>query len=382
MTTKFKLAAIALACTSAFNASAAVELYNNDGMTFSSDGLVNIFYSNSDTDTTDAAGNVTNSKQSRVKTGFLPSYIGFDFAKQLDDVKISTRSSFWVTLSDTDAFRDTSPADAGTGTAIDVRQFYAKVSGDFGEILVGKDFGLFNRSNIFGDELLTGYGQTSGGLADSGFVSFGNIATGYTYAFPKAQITYRTPDMAGFKLAVGVMDPNKLSATSDEDMPRFEFELTYNTTFDNGSLKAWVNGVAQSSQEAAPGSVEQDQSGVGYGANVKFAGLSLTASGFSAEGIGGLDQMVSAETNESDGFLTQASYTMGDNRFVLSYGETTATSDGITDTTNSNTNISYFRTVYPGVTVVAEYNMTELENDQDAAGEENNVISLGAVVTF
>jgi hypothetical protein len=379
MTTKFKFAAIALACTTAFNASAAVEVYNNDGLTFSADGLVNIFYSNSDTDTTDAAGDVTNSKQSRVKTGFLPSYIGFNFAKQLDDIKVSTRSSFWVTLSDTDAFRDTSPADAGTGTAIDVRQFYATISGDFGEVLVGKDFGLFNRANIFGDELLTGYGQTSSGLADSGFVSFGNIATGYTYAFPKAQITYRSPEMNGFKLAVGVMDPNKVSADSSEDMPRFEAELMYNTTIEDVALKAWVSGVSQSSETAL--GEDQDQSGVGYGANVKFSGLSLTASGFSAEGIGGLDQMVSAQTNESDGYLVQGSYTMGANRFVLSYGETTS-DDGITETTNSNSNISYFRTVVPGVTVVAEFNKTENDNDQNSIAEENNVFSIGAVVTF
>lgn len=380
MTKQFKVSLItATLAMAALNANAAVEIYNNDGMTFSTDGLVNVFYSNSDTDSTDVNGDVTNSKQSRVKTGFLPSYIGFNFAKQLDDIKISTRSSFWVTLSDTDAFRDTSPADAGTGTAIDTRQFYATVSGDFGEVLLGKDFGLFNRANIMGDELLTGYGQTSGGLADSGFVSFGNIATGYTYAFPKAQITYRTLDMAGFKLAVGVMDPNKMSATSDEKSPRFEAELEYNTTFDDGSLKAFVSGVSQTSKSAL--GVDQDQSGVGYGVNVKFSGLSLTASGFSAEGIGSLDTMVSAETNESDGYLTQASYTMGNNRFVLSYGETT-TDDGITETTNSNSNIAYFRTIVPGVTVVAELNKTENDNDQNTVAEENNVFSIGAVVTF
>jgi hypothetical protein len=172
--------------------------------------------------------------------------------------------------------------------------------------------------------------------------------------------------------------PNKVDANSNEESPRFEAELTYNTTFDDGSLKAWVSGVSQTSELAG---VDQDQSGVGYGANVKFAGLSLTASGFSAEGIGGLDTMVSAETNESDGYLTQASYTMGDNRFVLSYGETTS-DDGITETTNSNSNISYFRTVVPGVTVVFEYNKTENDNNQTSVAEENNVFSIGAVVTF
>lgn len=386
MTTKFKLAAIALACTTAFNASAAVELYNNDeGMSFTADGLINIFYSSSDSDMTDAAGVTTNSKQARVRTGFLPSYIGLNSSNQVGDYKVATRSSFWVSLSDTDYNRDAHNADAGTGTLIDIRQFYATVSGDFGEVLLGKDFGLFNRSNIFGDELLLGYGQTSNtvGLVDGGNVSFGNIATGYTYAFPKAQITYRTPDMSGFKLAVGIMDPNKVSATSDEETPRFEAELTYNTTFDDGSLKGWVNGMSQSSEDAG---VDHDQSGVGYGVNVKVAGLSLTASGFTAEGVGhvaGLDQFVGPESIETDGYLVQASYTMGDNRFVVSYGESTV-DDSTMETESSNTNISYFRTVIPGVTLVAELNKTEIENNStsDLTAEENDVFSIGAVVTF
>ena len=384
MTTKFKLAAIALACTSAFNANAAVELYNNnEGMTFTADGLINIFYSSSDTDLTDAAGVETNSKQSRVRTGFLPRYIGLNSSNQVGDYKVSTRSSFWVTLSDTDANRGATAA--GTQTGIDVRQFYATISGDFGEVLLGKDFGLFNRANIFGDELLLGYGQTSNtvGLVDGGNVSFGNIATGYTYAFPKAQITYRTPDMSGFKLAVGVMDPNKASASSDEDMPRLEAELTYDTTFDEGSLKAWVNGMSQSSEVAG---VDQDQSGVGYGVNVKFSGVSLTASGFSAEGVGhvaGLDQFVGPDSIETDGYLVQASYTMGDNRFVVSYGQSTV-DDSAVETESSNTNISYFRTVIPGVTFVAELNKTEIDNNDavNLTAEENNVFSIGAVVTF
>ena len=382
MTTKLKLAAITLACMTAFNASAAVELYNNDdGMTFTADGLINIFYSSSDTDQTDAAGVETNSKQSRVRTGFLPSYIGLNSSNQVGDYKVATRSSFWVSLSDTDVNRGATAA--GTHTLIDVRQFYATIGGDFGEVLLGKDFGLFNRANIFGDELLLGYGQTSNtvGLIDGGNVSFGNIATGYTYAFPKAQITYRSPEMNGFKLAVGVMDPNKSAATSDEELPRFEAELEYNTTFDEGSLKAWVNGMSQTSEVAG---ADQDQSGVGYGVNVKFSGVSLTASGFSAEGVGhvaGLDTIVGADTNETDGYLVQASYTMGNNRFVASYGQSTV-DDSTVETESSNTNISYFRTVLPGVTVVAEYNKTENDNDQNAVAEENNVFSIGAVVTF
>jgi hypothetical protein len=393
MTKLFKLSLITATLTMAtFNANAAVEIYEKDGMSFSTDGLVNVFYSNSSIDSTNAAGMEEDRTQSRVRTGFLPSNIGFNFAKQLSDVKIGMRSSFWVSLSDTDNNRDASPADLGTGSLIDVRQFYATVSGSWGEVLLGKDFGLYNRANILGDELLLGFGQTSDffGLVDGGNVSFGNIATGYTYPMPKAQMTYRTPDMSGFKLAVGIMDPNKTAGDSSEELPRFEAELMYNTSFnENSSMKAWVSGVAQTSEI---NDVEQNQSGIGYGVNVMFSGLSLTASGYSSKGLGhvaGLDHIVGVDTIESDGYLVQAAYTMGDNRVVLTYGESETTDAGnvevvgiVGDAVHSNTGIAYFRTIVPGVTAVFEYNNTEVDATNSLIAEDNNTFSIGAVVTF
>ena len=95
--------------------------------------------------------------------GFLPNYIGFNFGKKVDDLTLTGRSSFWVTINDSEQ--------DGTDTAIDVRQFYGNVAGDWGEVLIGKDFGLFSRSNIFLDELLAGFGNASDTtpLAESDF---------------------------------------------------------------------------------------------------------------------------------------------------------------------------------------------------------------------
>ena len=152
MTKLFKVSVIsATLAMAAFNSNAAVEIYENDGMTFSADGLVNIFYVNSSIETTDASGNASDRDQSRVRMGFLPNNIGFNFSNQLSDLKIGMRSSFWVSVNDTDQSRDATPDDLGTGSLIDVRQFYGTVSGDWGEVLLGKDFGLFNRANILGD---------------------------------------------------------------------------------------------------------------------------------------------------------------------------------------------------------------------------------------
>ena len=386
MTKLFKVSVIsATLAMAAFNSNAAVEIYENDGMTFSADGLVNIFYVNSSIETTDASGNASDRDQSRVRMGFLPNNIGFNFTNQLSDLKIGMRSSFWVSVNDTDQSRDATPDDLGTGSLIDVRQFYGTVSGDWGEVLLGKDFGLFNRANILGDELLLGYGQTSDffGLVDGGNVSFGNISTGYTYPFPKAQITYRSPEMNGFNLAVGIMDPNKTGADSSEDLPRFEAELMYTTSIDDTTIKAWVSGVTQSSEANG---VEQDQSGIGYGANVKFGGLSITASGYSSEGLGhvaGLDSIVGDDAIESDGYLVQASYTMEDNRFVVTYGETEVKNTGSTlDATHTNTGVAYFRTLCPGLTLVFEYNNTEADVTDSMVGEDNNTFAIGSVITF
>ena len=381
--TKSLLATAILA--GSFATQAAVEIYNNDGTTFSADGLINIFYVNSNIEATDALGAVSERDQSRVKMGFLPNNIGFGYGKQLDDMKIEVRSSFWVSVNDTDLNRGATAL--GTNSLIDVRQFYAVLSGDWGSVTLGKDFGLFNRTNILGDELLLGYGQTSDtfGLVDGGNVSFGNISTGYVYPFPKAQITYRSKDMNGFNFAVGIMDPNKAAAGSSEDTPRMEFEASYAVNLDSAAVKAWVNGVSQSSEVAG---ISQDQSGVGYGLNVKFSGISLTASGYSSEGLGhvaGLDHVVGAESNESEGMLVQASYTMGDNRFVISSGETenldTANTAAGT-TTHKNFALGYFRTVRPGVILVAEYNNTESENSVSSVAEDNKTFSIGTVVTF
>ncbi|MGB0205751.1 MAG: porin, partial [Neptuniibacter sp.] len=131
---KAKLLAAAVAMGMSVQASAAIELYNQDNTTFAVDGLFNAFYTYED-------NSVTNEKQNRVRMGFLPNWIGFNVSKQMDDgLKLGGRSSFWVTIND--------GHERITDTAIDVRQFYGTIDGDFGQVLIGKDFGIYARSNI------------------------------------------------------------------------------------------------------------------------------------------------------------------------------------------------------------------------------------------
>jgi hypothetical protein len=359
---------------------ASITLYDNEGTTFSADGLINVFYTQSSVE----GGPMGDRDQARVRMGFLPNWIGFNMTKETGDLKLGARSSFWVTVNDTDLNRDAEGL--GTRSGIDVRQFYGTVDGDFGQVLIGKDFGLFSRTNILSDELLLGHGQVSDtlGLVDGGNVSFGNIGSGYVYPFPVAQITYRSPVAKGLQFSGGIMDPSKTDDASSEEMPRFETELTYQRDFNGGSFKTWVGGLYQSS---AAGSDNVDSRGVSGGVNVKLGGLSLTASAVDGQGLGtvaGLSNLVTSENNDVQGYLTQASYTLGANRFVLSYGENESSNDPLlmgADAEYSNAAVAVFHDVNENLKLVAELNRTEV-----AVGgsdfEDTDTIAVGAVLTW
>ncbi|WP_372986852.1 porin [Marinobacter sp.] len=363
----FRKSGLALAMAAAMGAStganAAIEVYNEDGTSFSVDGYFNAFYVNRD-------DKVSDTRNSDVKMGFLPNTIGFNFSKEMGNLTLGGRSSFWSTINDS--------LQSPTDTAIDVRQLYATVDGSFGQVLIGKDFGLYARSNIFLDEILMGFG--SPGAATG--VSFGNIRAGYPYPNPSAQITYRSPDIGGLKVAAGIFEPANTTpgAQSEQSAPRFEAEVTYSADLNGVNLTGWVNGRSQSSENAT---TSVDSTGLGYGLKASVAGLSVTASGFTSEGdvpVLITDTATPIAEEDADGYLVQGSYTLGANRFVLSYGETDSDQG---DFETENTSVAFFHDINSNLKVVAEYNMFEqVAKSTGAEQVDADTIALGAIVTF
>ena len=395
-----------LAAAVSLPAVSAVEVYNEDGTTVSFDASFNAFYSSTSTET-DVNGVETASRdQSRVRSGFLPNWFGANFSKDVGNFQLGGRASFWVSINDSD--------ETPTDGLIDTRQFYGTVGADWGQILVGKDFTLFNRSNIFGDEILLGYGMTNDtlGLIDGAYVSFGNIGSGYIYPLPTSQITYRSPDIGGFKLAVGLVDPSRTAtnadgtfAGSEESAPRIEGELTFNMGMGNvfsgmgedSNLNLWVGFLSQTSESAVE---EIESRGVSYGAKVKVGGLSLHASGYDGEGLGfltgpadnqGLNltplnviQENGAEV-DSSGYLLQGAYTFGDTRAVVSYGLSEI--ENSDDWDNETTTLALFHSFHPNLIGVLEYTMNEITFGGGAFSpamvkEEADAIAIGLIVNF
>ncbi|WP_370239860.1 porin [Marisediminitalea sp.] len=382
---KFAYKPLSIACLTlaAASANGAVTIYDDaEVATVSVDASFNTFYVNSSID----GGPNGDREQSRVKMGFLPNWLGMSFSKQVGDMKVGGRSSFWVTINDTNT--------GVTSTGIDVRQFYATLDADWGQVLLGKDFTLFNRSNIFLDEILLGYGNVNDtlGLVDGQGVSFGNIGSGYTYPFPASQIRYTSPTFAGgLKVAVALVDPSPVNGAADreESVPRIEGEVTYSTEFDGGSVTAWVGFLNQSS-ESSMGDV--DSTGTSYGVKVGFGGVSLHASGYSGEGIGillgpteaalGLAQVTMYDTDynelDSQGYLLQASYTLDANRFVLSYGENEV--ENADYIAHEAMQAAWFHSYNSNVTFAVEYSTSEFSGILGA--EEADTVAVGALVNF
>jgi len=264
-------------------------------------------------------------------------------------------------------------------------------------VLFGKDFGLFSRSNILLDEMLSGYGQVSDvlGLVDGGGVSFGNIGTGYPYPFPTSQITYRSPEMSGLRIAAGIMDPvdttedtSKALSKAYQEAPRFETEITYQ--FDLGGTKfyTWINGMQQSSDNTDSTVEEVDSKGLGYGIQAKMGNLSLTASGFQAEGINPFFTNNAGEALlrevDSDGYLLQGSYRFGKNRLALSYGKTKDDGNGLGSEADYETRgVALFHSVNDNLTLVAELNQFEIAGKDDPTlDEDTRTFAVGAALSF
>lgn len=367
-------------------AEAEIMLYDKDQTTFSTDGYINAFYVNSNVD---RAGDQYDRRQARVKMGFLPNYLGFNMSKQVDDLKLGARASFWVTINDSET--------NGTDTAIDVRQFYGTVANpEWGEVLIGKDFGLFARSNILLDEMLAGYGQVSDslGLVDGGGVSFGNIGSGYPYPFPSSQITYRSPLMDGLRVAVGILDPvntNDSSALGKayQKNPRTESEITYQFDLGGAKFYSWLNGSYQTSDNTDPNVQSVTSKGLGYGLQAKMGGLSLTGSGFQAKGINPFFTNNAGEATlrnvDSKGYLLQGSYKLGKNRLALSYGKTKDDGNGVVGSgaDYQTRGVALFHDINDNLKLVAEYNQFEIDGHHTSAQNENtDTFAVGAVLTW
>jgi hypothetical protein len=261
------LAGFLCAVTSAVPAKAEVTLFKSeDGWEFSTDGRANGFLNWQWGDDLPAnrtpahpvvAGAGFGPSQldqdghfnfARIRSGFIGNVLGFTIKKTLNkDTSVRAHTAIWSVIE--------SAKDKAGQNIPDIRETYLKVDGPWGGVLVGRALGLFSRGAVTLDatyEHGAGLGVNcpqglEGRGPTCGHVGFGILFPGFN-----SQITYNTPNLAGFQLTAGIFDPVNLSGKYDRSpVPRPEGELTYDKDFGKGKLHAFVNGMWQPLYETA-----------------------------------------------------------------------------------------------------------------------------------
>jgi len=370
---KTKLAAAVLAATVAAPASAVS--WSAGDWEVSYTGTINLFYNQID------RSDINSGNSSHLNEGLLPA---FHTMKAVSPATNGLTGTAQISFAPDSSSGKVSGQNKGGGS-IDMREVFFNVEGSFGTISVGRTLSLFSRGAILNDMTLFGVGA-SGGI-DGGGTSLGRIGNGYTYAEFNTRFAWKSPDMSGFNVEIGIFDPLEGSggntANFETDTPQFQIAANYSTSFDGGSLSVWADGIYQEMSgraDAAAGfntSGEVTTQGFGFGVNVAAGGVGLVVSMYDGEGLGSLRQV---DTNsyqctatrcteaEADGYYIQATYNVSPATKVgVSYGESNqdnvsltgaVNNTGDTDIERSNelTTVGVYHDVNSWLKVVAEYN--------------------------
>ena len=400
---KVALLCLGLAMGAAQAAEAQLTMQMSNGWSFTFAGNVNafaIYESQSDNGTTATPGGLVGigGKGFNIRTGLLPAFAVFDAKGKEGETDVGVHFGFAPQIQCGGQAHDC------FGAQIDMRQVFLTVGGSWGQILAGRELGLFQRQNILTDQTLFGIGATGG--INGGGTTLGRIGFGYIYPQFVAQMTYSTPAGRPTQLSIGLFQPSSLGgdggAVYDETkVPRVEAEGVYA----QGNIKAWLGGAVQSAKSLAS---DESKTAVGGTGGVRFGNAmwSVTGSGYYGKGLGttlayngvnsgagsavdGLGVGDDGELRTSYGYIGQVTVTPANSKVTIagSYGSSfLKATDGEAAFKTENSLISggiYYQAT-KSLKVVAEGNYAWTKDKENDAADKNKTFApaFGLMVFF
>jgi len=351
-------------------ASAQLTMQMSNGWSFSFAGNVNAFW---------VFTSQTNSgpKNSSVRTGLLPAFATFEAKGKEAGMNLAVHFGFAPQIQNAGVHDQFS---VQSGAAIDMRQVYLTVGGQWGQILAGRELGLFSRQNILNDMTLFGVGAVGiGGVgagAQGGGTTLGRIGYGYLYPNFDAQVTYSTKGGQPGQLSIGLFQPsifgqgagtNAASAAYvHTSIPRVEAEFTYNKRSGKNKYMFWGGGTWQSTKNAVTGGNTASSVGGTAGIRGDFSDLSIVVSAYIGKGLGNVLQFSGQEVapngtdlRKSDGGYAQVMYTVNKKTGLgVSYGFSRLTNASAGETVPSGGN-STVRTQWTSATLGVYHQWTK-----------------------
>jgi hypothetical protein len=310
------------------SAHAQLTMQMGNGWSFTFAGNVHSFLTyekESDSGATSAPfGIVGNSAdQTRIQTGLLPAFAVFEAKGKEGNTDLLVHFGFAPEVQCGRGVHDC------FGAQIDMRQVFLTAGGSWGQILAGRELGLYARQNILTDQTLFGIGATGAGggaAGGGGGTTLGRIGFGYPYAQFKAQFTYSTPGGKPGVFSIGLFEAAVNGPYTETSIPRVESEFVYS----KNEFKGWVGGLVQNTKNPENGD-SVTATGLSGGLRWDNKKLSVTV-GYWGKGIrnhrcvlagacgGGTAAPTAPTTCDSLATSGQITYTAGRSRSRGSYG--------------------------------------------------------------
>ena len=368
-------------------------------------GNVNSFISNVKTDGTaaitgglvDSSNAINNKSVNSIGTGLLPNFLSIGASTRQNDVDVA----FVISIQ---PGGDVGSAGA-LGTQNNRQAFLTFGDKSWGSVKLGKDLGIFASDAILNDMTLLGVGAGAG----LGNATYGRIGTGFQYADWKSQVAYTTPNMGGFQATVGLTQNWDVTASTStgtassassstagrSPSPAYEGKASYSFSNDQVNGKVWVSGITQKVTLASVRAQDTTAYMGDIGANINFAGLGLTAYGYSGSGLGTTFQFLNGYTatglaRDSSGGYVQATYVLPTKTKVgISWGESTLDTEGATDAaantglvkSNEMTTVGAYHPLTKHLNLVAEYSHIKSEAQSGVENKADSV-SLGGILFY
>jgi hypothetical protein len=397
-----RLTLLLLGLVTAVSATAAAQgltMQMSNGWTFSFAGNVNAFWVVTKENV--AAGDAWNSS---VRTGLLPAFATFEAKGKEAGLNLGIHFGFAPQINN-GAAHDNFGNGTQAGAQIDMRQVYLTVGGDWGQILAGRELGLFGRQNIVNDMTLFGVGAVGIGGGQGAGTTLGRIGYGYIYPNFVSQVTYSSKGGQPAQFSIGLFQPSVLGqvgntvtdpvshAYSFTKIPRVEAEFTYNQKSGENKYLFWAGGVWQQTWNAATAGNSVSSVGGTAGIRVDIQDFSALVSAYIGKGLGTTLMFSGGEiaanrtaTRKSDGGYAQLMYTFNKKTSVgVSYGFSRLVNDQTGDgNKNVRSNLySYTAGIYHQWTKALKFVLEGTEEGSTGTGRPKQTdVSAGLMLFY
>jgi len=286
-----------------------VTLFEKNGWTFHTSGLVAAHYqlikgdadptfSNGATNVSSSGGQIQDERTasdqrdnsltlSNIRSGFIGTQIGFGLNREISPT-VHVESLLSINMVGINSNRG-----QNLQKDVDYREAWAQVVSPYGSVRFGRMFGIFGEGSAEVMLMAFKYGVGHPCVINHATISCGSSGAGPIYAGFDGAIRYITPRLAGFELALSVIDPAVSPSAKMSPYPRFDTEINFDQTFDAVKIRiigqSMLEQIGTSTAPAGPtpGTVTKDTIWGAMGTGiVSVGGFGIGGGGWTGAGVG------------------------------------------------------------------------------------------------